>query len=209
MLEKIAHFQNRKDEQLNIELAIELAKSKNKKEIQEIVVGLGNKSEPIANDCIKVLYEIAERDPILIANHVEVFIHLLDSKNNRLIWGSMIALARIASLKPKEIFNSIDDIIRAYEKGSVITVDNSISVFAELSKADKKYEKRIFPLILNHLENCRPKEVPQHSERAFVCVNKANEEQFKKVLLKRRLQLTDPQKKRVDKLLQKLSSNSI
>ena len=81
---------------------------------------------------------------------------------------------------------------------------NSISVFAELVKANKKYEEKVFPIIIKHLEKCRPKEVGQHSERAFICVNKNNSQKYKETLLKRRGSLTDAQKKRVDKLLKKL-----
>ena len=150
------------------------------------------------------MYEIAGIKPELVSEYTGVFIQLLKSKNCRLVWGSMTALSKITSINPAEIFAGLDVIIKAYEKGSVITVDNSISVFAELAKADKKYEKKVFPLIINHLENCRPKEVGQHAERAFVCVNKTNSAQFKETLLIRRDSLTDAQKKRVDKLLKQL-----
>jgi hypothetical protein len=116
----------------------------------------------------------------------------------------MIALSKITSLNPDIIYKNLDIIVRAYEKGKVITVDNSISVFAELVKADKKYEKKVFPIIIKHLEKCRPKEVGQHAERAFVCINKNNSKIFKETLLKRFNSLTDAQKKRVDKLLNML-----
>jgi hypothetical protein len=65
-------------------------------------------------------------------------------------------------------------------------------------------KKKIFPIIIEHLGKCRPKEVAQHAERAFVCINKNNSQKFKEVLLERRGSLTEAQKKRVDKLLNKL-----
>jgi len=204
MIEKLAYCLGRNDEQPNIDLAEELVKSKNKKGIDDIVKGLNSSLEQIANDCIKVLYEIGKREPLLIADHVEVFISLLKSKNNRQVWGGMIALSKIAPFKPLEIYAKLNTVLKAYEKGSVITIDNCISVFAELVKARPVYEKKVFPLIIKHLETCRPKEVGQHSERAFICVNKNNSDIFRKTLLKRRDYLTEPQKKRVDKLLKKL-----
>jgi len=115
----------------------------------------------------------------------------------------MTALAKIASIKPDEIFNNIDTVIKAYEKGNVITVDNSITVFFEVSKADKKYEKVLFKKIINNLENCRPKEVPQHAERSFLAVNKNNSKEFITVLQSRRGILSDSQKKRIDRLIKK------
>ena len=205
MIEKLAYSLGRNDEEPNIELAQKLSKTKNEKGIKEIVDGLDNPKSQIASDCIKVLYEIAEISPELVSGYVEVFLQLLKSGNCRLVWGSMTALSKIVHLKHKEIFENLDIIQRAYEKGKVITVDNSISVFAGLVKADKKYEKKVFPIIIEHLEKCRPKEVAQHSERAFICINKNNSQLFKETLLKRRESLTEAQKKRVDKLLTKLA----
>jgi hypothetical protein len=204
MIHKLACSLGRNDEEPNIALAQELVKTKNKKGIKEIIDGLNNPEEQIANDCIKVLYEIAALSPELVSEYIGNFIQLLQSRNNRLVWGGMTALAKIVSLDPGEVFNNLDIVVEAYKKGSVITVDNSISVFAELAKAGPKYEKKIFPIILEHLTHCRPKEVGQHAERAFVCINKHNSQKYKEILLKRRESLTEAQKKRVDKLLGKL-----
>jgi len=204
MIEKLAYSLGRNDEEPNTELAKNLVKTKNKKGIKEIAEGLNNPKEQIANDCIKVMYEITYLAPELVSEYAGDFIRLLKSRNNRLVWGSMTALSKIASLTPDVLFRNLDIIVYAYENGSVITVDNSISVFAELAKAGKKYEKKIFPVIIEHLEKCRPKEVAQHAERAFICINKGNSQEFKETLLKRRASLNDAQKKRVDKLLDKL-----
>ena len=204
MLEKLAYSLGRNDEEPNIELAKELSKTKNKKGIKEIVEGLSNPKEQLANDCIKVLYEIAGITPDLVSEYAGDFIQLLKSRNNRLVWGSMTALSKIVSLNAEEVFKNLDIIVKAYEKGSQITIDNSISVFAELVKADKKYEKKVLPIVIEHLEKCRPKDVGQHSERAFVCVNKNNSQIFKAALLKRYGSLTEAQKKRLDKLLKKI-----
>lgn len=207
MIEKIAFNLGRNDEEPNIDLAIELSNSKDLEGIEEIVDGLKNKKEQLANDCIKVLYEIGERKPELIADYVLDFIELLKSKNNRLVWGGMTAISKITFLKPKEVFENIEIIITAYENGSVITRDNSVSVFAELAKADKKYEKIMLKKIIRHLETCRPKEVGQHAERAFTCINEENSKEFVDVLLKRKEFLTDAQKKRVDKLIKKIEND--
>jgi hypothetical protein len=96
-------------------------------------------------------------------------------------------------------------VIKAYKNGSVITVDNSIGVFAGVAASGKEYEEIIFPVIIGNLKNCRPKEVGQHSERAFACVNAENATVFRSVLLERRDSLSEPQKKRVDKLLDKIN----
>jgi hypothetical protein len=204
MIEKLSYNLGRNDEEPNINLAILLCSTKDRDGIEEIVNGLKNKKKQVASDSIKVLYEIGERAPELIAEYVLEFIQLLKSRNNRLVWGGMAALSKITFLKSEEIFTNIDTVIMAYKAGSVITVDNAISVFAELCKANERYEKVVFKQILKHLESCKPREVGQHSERAFICINNNNSKEFRDILLKRKEYLTEAQKRRVNKLIKKI-----
>ncbi|MDP4092321.1 MAG: hypothetical protein Q8920_03080, partial [Bacillota bacterium] len=83
-------------------------------------------------------------------------------------------------------------------------IDNAISVFAELCKAGEQYECVVFTHIINHLKNCRPKEVCQHAERAFICVNKANSKEFAEALNIRKDVLNASQINRVNKLMRKI-----
>lgn len=206
MIEKIAYNLHRNDEEPNILLAELLCNTEDAAGIHEIAEGLADKKKEIANDCIKVLYEIGERKPELIGDYAQDFIQLLQSKNNRLVWGGMTALAKIASLRHQEIFENFDIVKKAYEEGSVITVDNAVSVFAGLCRAGSEYERTVFPLILNHLQTCGSREVSQHAERAFVCVNQGNAKAFAEVLLQRKDALTEAQQKRVDKLIRKIDT---
>ena len=204
MLEKLACKLGRNDEVPNIELAEELCRTEEATGIVEIVGGLKGADKAVANDCIKVLYEIGERKPVLIAGYANDFISLLHSRNNRLVWGSMTALAKIAELASEPIFEKLPVIIAAYEEGSVITVDNSVSVFAGLCKAGGKYAEKALPVIIDHLAKCRPKEVPQHAERASVCFNSNNAAAFIEVLEGRLPYLVTTGQVRVNKLLKKL-----
>jgi hypothetical protein len=204
MIEKLACKLGRNDEIPNIELAEYLCQQNDIVGIKEIVDGFKGKDKSIANDCIKVLYEIGARNPSLISDYAADFISCLRSKNNRLIWGSMTALAAIAEYTSSQIYNNIAAMVSAYKEGSVITVDNSISVFAGLCKANADYAKTVLPIIINHLEICKPREVPQHAERASICFNNENAEKFIIVLEKRMSDLSTSQKTRVNKLLKKL-----
>jgi len=155
MIELLACRLGRNDETPNIELAEKLCASADKTGISEIADGLKSKEQAVANDCVKVLYEIGQRKPELIADFADYFITALSSKNNRIVWGSMMALACITPNKPEVVFNRLSEIIAAYKNGSVITVDNSISVFAQLCKANENYQTAVFPILLDHLANCR------------------------------------------------------
>ena len=115
MIEKLAYSLGKNDEEPNIALAKELAAAKNKKAVAEIVEGLNSKTEQIANDCIKVLYELGGIKPELISGYAENFITLLRSGNNRLVWGAMTALSKITALNPEFVYNNLKTIVKAYE----------------------------------------------------------------------------------------------
>lgn len=74
-------------------------------DIREIAEGLKSNDQAIANDCIKVLYEIGRKKPALIAEFTNDFISALSNRNNRIVWGSMTALGFIAPINHKVIFN--------------------------------------------------------------------------------------------------------
>ena len=204
MIEKLASKLGRNDEKPNIELAQYLTESKDAEGILEIVEGYVGPDRATANDCIKVLYEIGERNPALISQYADRFVAHLRSRNNRLAWGSMTALAKTAKINPQPIFDNLPTVVAAYETGSVITVDNSISVFAELCKAGDEYAEAVLPIILTHLKECRPKDVPQHAERASVCFSSSNADVFIEVLEKRLPNLATPGQVRIKKLLKGL-----
>jgi len=198
MLKLIASALKRNEETPNVELAEKLAGEQDTKGIAEIVSGL-TMDKATANDCIKVLYEIGERSPNLILPYAEVFLDLLKSKNNRLVWGGMTALNQITALCPDKVFHRFEDVVAAYQAGSVITVDNSMSVFAKLCRANPAYEEKILPILIHHFENCRAKEIPQHMERVAGYVTPAGAAWFQAVIGGRYGEMTEAQKARVNK----------
>jgi len=204
MIEFLACRLGRNDEVPNIELAERLCESADEAGIREIADGLRSKEQAVANDCIKVLYEIGQRNPALISGFADDFITGLASKNNRIVWGCMTALAYAAPEASEKLFKRLPEIVTAYKKGSVITVDNSISVFAQLCKANDDYRAAVFPILLDHLANCRTKEIPQHAERMAVCIDSGAKEVFVKALEAREDELTGAQLSRIVKLKKKL-----
>jgi hypothetical protein len=201
VINRLAHSLGRRDEVPNQELAGDLAAKKDKKGIREIAEALWHKDKNIQADCIKVLCEVGYIEPKLIAEYAEDFVKLLKSKNNRLVWGGMTALAEVAKANPDAVFKNLDAIKKAKETGSVITVDNAISTLAYTAAANDKYNKAIFPYLLKHLSSCRPKEVPQHSEKTMPAVNKSNKAAFIKVLEKRMEDLSGGGLSRVKKVI--------
>ncbi len=200
-LNQIAFYQDRRDELPNQELARKLTAERDATGIQEIVENLWNKNKNIQSDCIKVLYEIGYIEPELIAGYVEDFLALLKSKNNRMIWGAMIALGTIADRRPHEIWVKIDDVIGTVQKGTVITVVWGIRALAAVSAADEDYSCKIFPVLIAQLQNCLPRDVPTHAESMLCAVNASNQPEFLAVLDLRQVEMSPAQLTRLKKVI--------
>jgi len=196
----------RNDELPNIELAHKLAKEENHAAIEEIIRHLSCKDKKIQYDCMKVAYEIGQVKPELISRYALNFIELLKSRNNRMVWGGMTALSTIAEVASETIMEHLDTLKSAIKIGSVITIDKGILTLARLAAVSKENNTAIFPFLLNHLENCRTKEIPQHSESTLLAVTDENKEEFLDVLHKRETYLTAPQLKRVKKIYKTLEA---
>lgn len=204
VLNRIASMQNRRDEAPNQALARELAESMDREGIREIAENMFSKDQNIQSDCIKVLYEIGYLKPELISEYAEGFIQLLGNRNNRAVWGAMLALSTIAAIRAETIFEHLETILRSMERGSVITVDNGVKVLAAIASQKEAYNHRVFPYLLEHLKTCRPKEVGQHAESTLAAINLQNRDAFIQVLKEREENLTEAQKARLRKLYRRL-----
>jgi hypothetical protein len=201
VLNRLACSQKRRDEVPNQELAAALTKTKDRKGIREVANNLWNDSAQVQSDCLKVLYEIGYLNPALIAAHADDFLDLLASNNNRLVWGAMIALSTIAPLQAAEIYKRRSAILTAMERGSVITIDNAVKTLALVAAANDRRCKELFPVLLAHLQRCRPKEIPQHSEKALPAVTARNKASFVEILENRLSEMTAAQVRRVKRVI--------
>ena len=205
VLNQIAFYQNRRDEVPNQELARQLAKTKDTVGIQEIAENLWNKNKNVHSDCLKVLYEIGYLAPELIADYVGDFLKLLKSKNNRMVWGAMIALATIADLRASEIWQQIDAVISVIDQGSLITVVWGIKTLAKVAANNKTYHQKLFPILIAQLEKCPPRDLPLHAESILCAVDKNNPKEFLAVLEKRQAELKPSQLTRIKKIKKALA----
>jgi hypothetical protein len=201
VLDQIAHFQNRRDEVPNQELAHKLAETGNTAGIREIAENLWNKDKRIQADCIKVLYEVGYLAPELVVPYAGDFLKLLRSRNNRLVWGGMIALSTVANLAAETLFTEQDEIYKAMQRGSVITVDAGVLALAKLASTSQDRRRELLPRLFDHLKNCRPKDVAQHSEKVAPAVNGEHAEEFIAVLESRMEDLSETQARRIKKVI--------
>ncbi len=205
VLNRIAFFQNRRDEVPNQQLAKELAETENKVGIREIAQNLKHKNQSVQSDCLKVLYEIGYLKPDLIADYTPDFLALLKSKNNRMVWGALIALATVADKKPKEIYSKLDDVTAAMDKGTLITVVWGTKALAKVAAADKVYRQKIFPFLFTQLKKCLPRDIPMHAESILPAISAENKKEFLSLLGIRKPEMTASQLARLKKVTRNLS----
>ncbi len=201
VLDQIAYHQNRRDEVPNQALACRLVETQDRAGIQEIADNLWNKNASVQSDCLKVLYEIGYLDPSLVAPYAVDFLNLLQSRNNRLVWGAMIGLSTIADLAADTVDQRRKEIQRAMEQGSVITVDAGVLTLAKLAITSDARRKEIFPYLLQHLQTCRPKDVPQHAEKIAIAVDASNKDEFLRTLDQRLRDLSSSQATRIRRVI--------
>ncbi len=188
----------------NIALAKELAETENSDAIKELVENLKNKDKKIQADCIKTLYEVAYIKPDLIASYYSEFLELLSNKNNRLVWGGMIALMTITDLKSKELFESLDLISDTVNQGSIITIDSGVEIYAKLNKYSE-YQDKVENLLTDQLWKCPIKQLPKYMEKSIISITEWNKEIYKKIINERKPECEkDSQVKRLDKVLKQI-----
>jgi len=204
VLNKIAFYQNRRDEVPNQQLAKELAETENKAGIKEIAMNLKHKNKSVQSDCLKVLYETGYLKPDLIADYVHEFLALLKSKNNRMVWGAMIALATIADKKPNEIYTQLDTLTTAINNGTLITIVWGTKALAKVAAANKTYKQKIFPILMAQLKKCIPRDVPMHAESILPAIDEENKQEFLRIIETRKPERTASQLARLKKITKNL-----
>ena len=188
----------------NIHLAEAIAAAQDAEAVQELIAALPKASAALSSDIIKTLYETGKRQPALIAPYAEVFLKLLRAKNNRLVWGGMMALETIAEISADALYKHVQLVQESIQKGSVITQDAGIGALSGVASANAQYAQAIMPFLLEHLRTCRPASVAQHAEKISACVFPSYTEVFAEVLHERLPDLSESQAPRVQRLLKKI-----
>jgi hypothetical protein len=205
IIDKLASSLGRNDEVPNQELAADIAAKKDKAAVKELVELLLSKDKNIQSDCIKVLYEIGEQEPVLVAPYADDIIKLLNSKNNRLVWGAMTALNTMVLEVPEKIYGNLEIMIRAADAGSVIAKDNLVNILIKLA-AVKQYKEYAIDLAMEQLWRSAPNQFPMYAERIMPVIDRDSKEGFEAMIRTRMDDMEkESQKKRLEKLLKKVN----
>lgn len=206
-IQEIAFYKNRRDEVPNQELARKLAALEDHEGVKEIAEFLNHKNKSIASDCIKVLYEVGYVKPKLISNYATAFLEQLSSKNNRMVWGAMIALSTIAEINPKPIYHRIEDVLETIKCGSVITQVSGIRVLVGLAKTDSKVKNQLLPVLFEYLESCRPVDFATRAETMLsIITTSGDKEIFHRIIENKKPELSPAQLKKTEKVIKNQQS---
>jgi hypothetical protein len=205
ILDQLASAASQKKQDLNINLAQKIAEEGNTAAVTELIDGLKHKTKAIRHDCIKALYEIGEIDAGLISPHVNVFLNLLDEKDNRMQWGAMTALSSMAALVPAPLYKSLNKIIDTSNAGSVITKDHGVRILVRLSEQKAAYKEQTLPLLLEQLLQSPVNQAPSYAEQILPIMDEVHKNQFRKIV-QTRIDDTEQEskRKRLEKVLRKI-----
>lgn len=202
VLGRLASALGRNDERPNLELAESLAAAPDAAAVAELA---GELTGPVAvaNDAIKVLYELGARRPELVAMHLPAFIALLGSKNNRNVWGALQAVEAVTAAAPADVHAALPAILAAADKGSVIARDKAVQILVKLVAAG---HADAVPTLLERVAAGAPNQFPTYAEQAAVVLAGADRAKLAAILTQRVGDIETPSKRaRVEKLLKRLS----
>ena len=205
--EELAAALGRRDEEPNIELAQRIAAAKDKAAVKELVQLLQGKDKKVKSDCIKTLYELGAIQPGLIKDHDNVFLDLLKSKDNRLVWGALTALHCISSEVPEKIYAQLPEILDTADKGSVISKDHAMGILVKLCEQNV-HKQEMMTLLLDRLQASADNQFAMYAEQIATVVDAGNKDQFIEMINTRMNRLPkESQQKRVGKLVKKMGKS--
>jgi len=206
VLDRLANSLGRNDEQPNIALAEALAASGDTAAVAELVLALAGRDRAAANNAVKVLYEIGERRPELIAPHAGAFFDALNSGNNRLVWGGLSALAAITASRPEAVAVRLPEILVAAGRSSVIAKDRTVAILATLA-AMPDSAPDAWTLLLDALRTSAANQTPMYAEMALQAAPANDPAALAGVIGRRLADIGPPAKRaRLEKVLRKLAA---
>ena len=202
--DRLARAMGRGDEKPNVALAEEIVASGDQRATADLVDILHNGKRAARGDAVKVLCEIAQRQPALTAAYLPDFLTQMESSNNRLVWGSITAIAYISQVEPVAVCARLPEILAAADQGSVIAKDQAIRILATLAASSETYGGLV-PIMCERLQACAINQLPMYAEQIAAAVAAQDRPAIARVLQQRMVDDMPPSKrKRLTKVTSQL-----
>lgn len=194
---------DRRDQEPNKQLAVRIATGEY--QVKELIDFL--KTQPkrqFQQDAILTLAYTAEKNATLVAPYGEFLSRQLDSKFNRVVWGSMIALSHLTKVIPELLFHSLSVILQTMETSTVVARDHGFKILIGLYTLDE-YQDQVTPLIAEQIQIAPDNQFGQYTERWMEVIIPKHRNQLIAIMEQKRQELTNAiHLKRLDKNLRKL-----
>ncbi|SNS95649.1 hypothetical protein SAMN05421640_1769 [Ekhidna lutea] len=203
--DQLAYALDRNDQEPNKILAKQIVDAGGEKEIRELISFIETKPNQRAkSDAILTMAYVAELSPKLMAGQIDFLTHQLASSINRVIFGSMIALAHVAHMRKEKLYKALPKIIDAMDDGTVVTRDHGYRIMITLY-ADERFQEDMFLLIQEQLIKAPSNQLGQYTERLIPVLNKLHLNTLIETLEERRSDVTNEYHiNRLNKNLKKL-----
>ncbi len=158
----------------------------------------------VASSAIKAIYECGYLAPELLVPHLDVFVELVAGRNNRMIWGGMIAVSCAAKAAPEKVWEHRETLEAAWEAGTVITKVSAIHAFAAVAADSPDRAAALSPLFERVLREADPKQLVQMAEAIVPVAVEDRRGSLLAIATSRREELaTDNARKRLDRLVRR------
>ncbi|WP_436514947.1 hypothetical protein [Ekhidna sp. To15] len=203
--DNLAYALDRNDQEPNKIVAKQIVDARDEKQVEEMVSFILNRPKQRAQaDAILALAYVGELNPKLLSGQVDFLIEELKSPINRVIFGSMIALAHVAQLQKEKLFEALPQIIDAMDIGTVVTRDHGYRIMITLYQ-DSRFQADVFLLIQEQLMKAPSNQLGQYAERLIEVVNDSNINSLIETLEERRNDISNEHHiKRLNKNLKHL-----
>lgn len=203
--DQLSYALDRKDQEPNKLVAKRIVDTGNLNEVKKLIEFIETRPKQRAqSDAVLALAYVGELSPELLKGQAEFFISRLNSPINRVIFGSMIALAHIAHLERKKLFDALPHIIDAMDAGTVVTRDHGYRIMITLY-TDDRFQEDMFLLIQEQLMKAPSNQLGQYVERLIAVLDKSDLNSLVETLEERRGDVTNEHHiKRLNKNLKKL-----
>ena len=148
---------------------------------------------------------VAETSPQMIVPYTDLLIENFNSSINRVVWGSMIALAEIRDQMPEKLFEALPKILDAMDAGTVVTRDYGFRILISLYSVPS-YQEDLLYVILEQIRMAPDNQLGQYAEKFMVVLNPKHKDLLCDVLAERLSELSNSHHiNRLNKNLLKLS----
>jgi HEAT repeat protein len=196
---RLAASQGVRGTQPDIELGQALAKRKDAASVAGLVGLLDDRKA--SSSALKALFECGYLAPVLLVPHAAAFFDLLQSKNNRLVWGGAIALSCVAEADGAAIWPRRKELMAIFGRGSVITRDAVVRALARTAASSPSREREIAPWLLRALQDVRPVNLPRWAEDILPVLSPPHAAQARTIVTGRLGELKSSAQRRLRPLL--------